>query len=170
MHIYNNCTLDTIKCPFHPLLGQMPHPLGQNLDQWTLKCPILALWGVVGLDIDRHIMHTVDRRGYDGQQKALFLTFVDRIQTRWSQFFAKFDWFKMLTSRSGAYVSRYGDFCAHNDNDNNDTTNYFTPPCVCARGNKQLSLAQACPTMLYISLVNREARKNISGSERIERI
>ena len=30
-----------------------------------------------------------------------------------------------------AYISRYGDFCAHN---NNDTTDYFTP-CACARGN-----------------------------------
>ena len=45
----------------------------------------------------------------------------------------------MLTSRLDAYISRYGDFCAHNDNDNdndsdNDTTDYFTP-CACARGN-----------------------------------
>ena len=39
-----------------------------------------------------------------------------------------------------AYISRYGDFCAHDDNDDNDdnndndTTNYFTP-CACVRGN-----------------------------------
>ena len=41
----------------------------------------------------------------------------------------------MLTSRLGVYISRYGDFCAHNDNDDNDndTTDYFTP-CACARG------------------------------------
>ena len=27
-----------------------------------------------------------------------------------------------------AYISRYGDFCAHDDNDNdNDMTDYFTP-------------------------------------------
>ena len=29
----------------------------------------------------------------------------------------------MLTSRLDAYISRYGDFCANND----DTTDYFTP-------------------------------------------
>ena len=43
----------------------------------------------------------------------------------------------MLTSRLDAYISKYGDFCAHDDNDNNDdndTTDYFTP-CACARGN-----------------------------------
>ena len=36
----------------------------------------------------------------------------------------------MLTSRLDAYISKYGDFCAHDDNDNNDdndTTDYFTP-------------------------------------------
>ena len=41
----------------------------------------------------------------------------------------------MLTSRLDAYISRYGDFRA-NDNDNDDNkTDYFTP-CACARGNK----------------------------------
>ena len=43
----------------------------------------------------------------------------------------------MLTSRFDAYISKYGDFCAHDDNDNNDDndkTDYFTP-CACARGN-----------------------------------
>ena len=40
----------------------------------------------------------------------------------------------MLMSRLDAYISRYGDFCAHDDNDNNDTTDYFTP-CTCGRGN-----------------------------------
>ena len=45
----------------------------------------------------------------------------------------------MLTSRLDAYISKYGDFCAHDDNDNsddNDKTDYFTP-CACARGNKE---------------------------------
>ena len=75
-------------------------------------------------------------------KKALFVTLVDRIfqfDTYWSQFFAKFDWFIVLTSHLDAYISRYGDFCA-NDNDNNndnndndDTADYFTP-CACARG------------------------------------
>ena len=36
----------------------------------------------------------------------------------------------MLTSHLDAYISRYGDFCANNDND--DTTDYFT--LVHARG------------------------------------
>ena len=35
-------------------------------------------------------------------------------------------------SLTDAYISRYGDFCAHNDN-NNDTTDY-TGPLVHARG------------------------------------
>ena len=40
----------------------------------------------------------------------------------------------MITSRLDAYISKYGDFCANNDNnDNDDTTDYFTP-CACARG------------------------------------
>ena len=39
----------------------------------------------------------------------------------------------MLSSRLDAYISRYGDFCANNDN-NDDTTDYFTP-CACAWGN-----------------------------------
>ena len=33
-----------------------------------------------------------------------------------------------------AYISRYGNFCAHDDDDN-DTSDYFTP-CACVRGNK----------------------------------
>ena len=68
-------------------------------------------------------------------KKALFVKLVDRIprfDTRWSQFFAEFDSFFMIMSRLDAYISRYGDFCANNDND--DTTDYFTP-CACARGN-----------------------------------
>ena len=75
-------------------------------------------------------------------KKALFVTLVDRIprfDAHWSHFFAKFDWFIVLTSRLDAYISRYGGFCANNDNDNNDnddddTTDYFTP-CTYAQGN-----------------------------------
>ena len=33
----------------------------------------------------------------------------------------------MLTSRLDAYILRYGDFCANdNDNDDDETTDYFT--------------------------------------------
>ena len=44
----------------------------------------------------------------------------------------------MLTSRLDTYISKYGDFCANdnNNNDDNDTTDYFTP-CACARGNNE---------------------------------
>ena len=74
-------------------------------------------------------------------KKALFVTLVDHIpwfETHWSPFFIKFNWFIVLTSRSGAYTSRYGDFSANdnddnNNNDNDNTTDYFTP-CACVRG------------------------------------
>ena len=79
-------------------------------------------------------MGTVDRRGYDGQQKRTFVTLVDRIprfDAHWSQFFVEFDWFVVNTSRLDAYISRYGDFYANNDdnndNDDDDATDYFTP-------------------------------------------
>ena len=65
------------------------------------------------------------------EQKAQFVTLVDRIpqfEAHWSQFFAKFDWFVVIMSHLDAYISRYGDFCA-NDNDD-DTTDYFTPLCM----------------------------------------
>ena len=61
-------------------------------------------------------------------KQALFVTLVDRIprlDVHWSHFFAEFDWFVVLTSRLDAHISRYGDFCANDDDD--DTTDYFTP-------------------------------------------
>ena len=63
-------------------------------------------------------------------KKALFVTLVDcipRFDARWGQFFAKFDWFIVLMSHFDAYISRYGDFCANDNDDNDDTTDYFTP-------------------------------------------
>ena len=63
-------------------------------------------------------------------KKVLIVTLVDRISrfdTYWSQFFAEFDWFVVLMSRLDAYISRYGDFCANDNNDDDDTTDYFTP-------------------------------------------
>ena len=51
---------------------------------------------------------------------------IPRFDVHWSQFFAKFDWFVVLTSRFDAYISRYGDFYANDD----DTTAYFTPLCM----------------------------------------
>ena len=66
-------------------------------------------------------------------KKALFVTLVDRIpqfDAHWSQFFAEFDWFVVITSRLDAFISRYDDFCANDNNNNNNdnnTTDYFTP-------------------------------------------
>ena len=34
--------------------------------------------------------------------------------------------FIMLTTRSGAYISRFDDFWVHDNNDNDDTTDHFT--------------------------------------------
>ena len=53
----------------------------------------------------------------------------------------------VLTSRLDTYFSRYGDFYAHNNNDN-DTTNYFTP-YACALGNKSHSAESLAP-MVFI--------------------
>ena len=46
----------------------------------------------------------------------------------------------VLTSRLGAYISEsgYGNFYA-NDNNNDDTTDYFTP-CACMRAGKLTTL------------------------------
>ena len=45
----------------------------------------------------------------------------------------------MLMSRLDAYISRYGNFCANDndndDNNNDDMTDYFFTPCACAQGN-----------------------------------
>ena len=65
-------------------------------------------------------------------KKALFVILVDRapqFEAHWSQFFAEFDWFIMLTSHLDAYISKYGNFYTHNNNDNN-TTDYITPLCM----------------------------------------
>ena len=84
---------------------------------------------------------TVERVATVANEKALFVTLVDRIpwfDAHWSQFFAEFDWFVVTTSCLDTYISRYGDFCANDDDDDDDddTTDYFTP-CACARGNNK---------------------------------
>ena len=66
----------------------------------------------------------VDRRD---QQNTLFVTLVGLakgIEAYWSQFFADFDRFIMLTCRSDAYILRSGDFRA----DNNSRTNQLLYP------------------------------------------
>ena len=93
-----------------------------------------------------------------GNKKALFVTLMDRVprfEAYWSQFFAEFDWLLVLRRGLDAYISKYGDFCAHDNNDD-DTTDYFTP-CACTRG-KYIPMSQKegnfaeCSGGLYLSL------------------
>ena len=68
----------------------------------------------------------------------------------------------MFTSRLDAYILTYGDFCAHddNDNDNNDMTDYFTP-CTCTQGkntdhNNQKGISGDMPSKkggMYLCLI-----------------
>ena len=64
-----------------------------------------------------------------GNTKALFVMLMDRVprfEAYWSQFFAEFDWLLVLTSGLDTYIPRYGNFGAHDNNDD-DTTDYLTP-------------------------------------------
>ena len=54
----------------------------------------------------------------------------------------------MFTSRLDVYISRYGDFFAHNDN---DTTDYFTP-CACVRGKYVDARIQRLEVMQNVSV------------------
>ena len=71
------------------------------------------------------IMGTVNGRGYDGQLKYTICNSRRPCHSILSilnpVFFAKFDIFVVLTTRSGAYISRFSDFCVHDNND------HFTP-------------------------------------------
>ena len=117
--------------------------LYQSYYTWHLAVRMSTKHNGMHYALSRHCgMHyalssgTINRRGYSGQQKgtisddcgpypALILC----------QFFTEFDWLAVLMSPLDAYILRYGDFCANDDNDNkDDTTDYFTP-CACAQGN-----------------------------------
>ena len=52
--------------------------------------------------------------------------FITLIHSHWSQFFAKFDWFGVLTSRFDVYISRYDDFCATTTTTTTTTTTRTT--------------------------------------------
>ena len=59
-----------------------------------------------------------------------------RFEAYWSQFIAHFDGFVVLTSRSDTYISKSGDFCGDNvDNDDDrrqtDKTDCFTLAHAC---------------------------------------
>ena len=94
------------------------------------------------------LMGTVDRCGYCGLQKCTICDARGPYPSIWhtlKPFFVEFDWFVVIASRLSAYISRYGDFCANNNdnnNDNDDTTDYFTPLRMCA-GN-YVRICQLC--------------------------
>ena len=116
---------------------------------------------------------------------ARFATLVVRtkgFEAYWSQFFADFDGFVVLTSRSDAYISRSGDFCGDDDdrqttdktdcftpcacargnnNDNDDRTDYITP-CACARSNYCLLLQRKLVSKIYIKI--RRKKQNLASS------
>ena len=75
------------------------------------------------------LMGTVDRRGYGGHKKALFMTLVVHILdlTRTEGIFLPNSInYVVLMSLLDAYILRYGNFCANDNNDDDDTTDYFT--------------------------------------------
>ena len=80
-------------------------------------------------------MGTADRRGYGGQQRRTICDARGSYPSIWRTLkpvFRRIRLIRVITSRLDAYISRYGDFCA-NDNDNNDNddmTNYFTHLCM----------------------------------------
>ena len=63
----------------------------------------------------------------------------------------------MFMSHLYAYILIYGDFCAHDDNNDNDndnhTTDYFTP-CACVRGNNSYSQCKHTMCFLLIRTIN----------------
>ena len=68
-------------------------------------------------------MGTVDRHGYGGKQKGTICDARGPYPSIWCTLkpvFAEFDWFVVITSRLDS------NFCA-NDNDDDDTTDYFAP-------------------------------------------
>ena len=84
------------------------------------------------------LMGTVDRRGYGGQQTGTICDARGSYPSIWRTLKPFFAGFVVLTSRLDAYISRYGDFCANNNDNDDDTTDYFTP-CAWARGNNKLA-------------------------------
>ena len=73
---------------------------------------------------------------------------LDLSDAHWNRFFAEFDWFVVITSRLDAYISRYGDFCA---NDNDDMTDYF--PLAHARLLLLTSKFQCHMSNLWLSML-----------------
>ena len=84
-------------------------------------------------------------------KNALFVTLVDRIprfDAHWSQFFAEFDWFVVITSRLDAYMiliiymilSRDMAIFVLTTTTTTTTRPITLPPCACARGNKMYQL------------------------------
>ena len=79
------------------------------------------------------------------------MVFVKCLEAKARHFFAIYDILTALATHQDAYISRSGDFCANNDDNDNDKTNYFTP-CACAarRVNMlQITLHIIMHTQLY---------------------
>ena len=73
------------------------------------------------------IVGTVNRRGYCGQQKDTICDAHGPYPSIWRALKPVFHQIRLIRCTYDTYISRYGDFCA-NDNDNDDdTTDYFTP-------------------------------------------
>ena len=79
------------------------------------------------------LVRVVDRPS----ENARFVELVDhpkRFETNIGQFFMTFDHLVAQSTLSNAYFLRFGKFCAHDDDNNDDRTDYFTP-CACSWGN-----------------------------------
>ena len=97
---------------------------------------------------------TVDRRGYVSQQKG---TIYDARGPCPSISRTMKPVFRRIRLICYAYESlrclhlEIGDFCAHDDNNDNDTTDYFTP-CACAQGNNSHKVGKADLTEKHFKL------------------
>ena len=80
------------------------------------------------------IVGTVDGRGYNGQQKYTIFdvyTPCHLILIILKLVFTKFNRHLAFITHSGTYISRFGDFCVHdNANDDNNRTDLLYPLCM----------------------------------------
>ena len=78
------------------------------------------------------IVGTVNRRGYCGQQKDTICDARGPYPSIWRALKPVFRQIRLIRCTYESlrrHISRYGDFCANDNNDDNndDTTDYFTP-------------------------------------------
>ena len=85
------------------------------------------------------IVGTVDGHGYDCQQKytnCCACRLYHSILSILKPIFVKFDRFAGLQHAQVPRSSDFGNFCVHNDNNDNKTDNFT--PCACTRGKKYI--------------------------------